>query len=411
VWGSPKVALQVMLLIAVLGVLVFLGIRVVPTYARRPWDFETYWCASTAAVQGMNPYDSKVLERLAERPVGMPFLYPPVVLPLLMPLTSLPIEKAAQLWFVFKALLLVPLVLIWQRHVLPSWSVVGVAAVAVFGFNGACVWDLRAGNIAILEQSILWGGFAAYALERRRLFAVCVVAASLFKLVPVVFLALLLVPSRTSAPRWRLAIIAFALFLFLAFAPTAAGFPWARDFLRHLPAERPWGFVNPSALGIIDTLLGDHTTPLTDPPYTALALWAAYAAALVGLSTPALIGLWRRRDPKEWVLAGAMLYALLAPRMMVYSYLLVIVPVLGLIGPIASRIGGPKIVAVILCGQAVLMSMWSDRGIWTQNFSFLVLLASWLVYLYASPFRALPGRGSSDASDSRLARRARRAAP
>jgi hypothetical protein len=106
-----------------------------------------------------------------------------------------------------------------------------------------------------------------------------------------------------------------------------------------------------------------------------------------------------------------MLYALLAPRMMVYSYLLVIVPVLGLIGPIASRIGGPKIVAVILCGQAVLMSIWSDRGIWTQNFSFLVLLASWLIYLYASPFRALPGRGSSDASDSRLARRARRAAP
>jgi hypothetical protein len=161
--------------------------------------------------------------------------------------------------------------------------------------------------------------------------------------------------------------------------------------------ERPWGLVNPSALGLIDTLLGDHTTPLTSPPFKALALWTAYATALAGISLPALRGLWRRRDPREWVLAGAILYALLVPRMMVYSYLLVIVPVLGLIGPIASRVGGLTIPVALLCGQAILWpilglryrSIWS-QNVWSQNLSFLILLSAWLIYLLASKLHTPP---------------------
>jgi len=391
------ILLEVLLLAAVLAALLLLALNIVPTYARRPWDFETYWYASNAAIHGMNPYDSSVLARLSGQPVGMPFIYPPITLPFLMPLTLLPVEGAAQVWFAFKALLLVPLVMLWRRYFLPATGVVILAAVAVFGFNAACIWDLGMGNVAVIEELTLWAGFAAYVADRRRLFAACVLAASLFKLFPIVFLVLLLVPSRTFGPQWRLAGSVFALFLLLVFAPTVAGFTWARGFLGNLPMERPWGLVNPSALGFIDTLLGDHTTPLTSPPFKALALWTAYAMALAGISLPALRGLWRRRDPREWVLAGAILYALLVPRMMVYSYLLVILPVLGLIGPIASRVGGLAIPAALLCGQAALWpllglsyrSIWS-QNIWYQNLSFLILLGAWLIYLFAATARRRP---------------------
>jgi len=374
-----------LLLVAGLGLLLTLALRIVPDSGRRAWDFETYWYATKAVRQGLNPYDTNSLVRLAQRPVGMPFLYSPATLPLLMPLTLLPIERAALIWFTAKALLLVPLILLWRRHFLPGASIVIVAAVAAFGFNAACVWDLKTGNVAILEEAILWAGFAAFVLGRRRVFAGCMVAAALFKLFPIAFLALLLVPSRKSGPQWKLAGIALTAFALLAFGPTLAGLPWARGFLHNVPAERPWGLVNPSALGLIDTLLGDHTTPLTSPPFKALGLWTAYIAALAGLSIPTLRRLWRRQNPREWVLASAILYALLVPRMMVYSYLLVLVPVLGLMAPIASRVGGLPIVAGLVTAQAILKPILklSYQGIWSQNLSFLILLGSWLIYVFA----------------------------
>ena len=358
-----------------------LALKLVPTSARRPWDFETYWYASKAASQGLNPYDTDTLVRLARRPVGMPFLYAPITMPLLMPLTLMSIERAAQVWFATKLLLLILLVLLWRRYFLPHSSVVLIAAVAAFGFNGASVWDLRTGNVAIIEQLVLWAGFAAFTLERRLLFALCVVTAALFKLFPIAFLTLLMVPSRKQGPDWKLAAGALALFACLTLVPTLAGPAWARSFLHNVPAERPWGLVNPSAMAFIDTLLDDHTTPLTAPPFKALSLLLAYDGVLVGISIPTLRRLWRRRNPREWVLAGAVLYALLVPRMMVYSYLLVLVPVLALITP--PRLGGRTLVAGLVVSQALLRPILGLRytDIWSSNLSFLILLGFWLVYL------------------------------
>ena len=379
-------AIRALLSVAGFVLLLALALDIVYTSASRPWDFYTYWYACTAALHGRNPYDAGVLTELAQRPVGMPFLYPPITVPLLTPLTLLPVERAAQVWFAVKALMLASLVLLWRRYFLPAASVLLLAAVAIFGFNGACVWDLRAGNVAILEQLLLWAGFAAFTMDRRRIFAGCMVAAALFKLFPIAFLALLLIPSKKSSPDWKLAGGALALFVGLVTVPLLAGPAWARDFLRQLPVERPWGIVNPSALGLIDTLLGDHTTPLTSPPFLALGLWVAYGAALVGLSAPTLRRLWRERESTEWVMAGAILYALLVPRMMVYSYLLVLVPVLALITPIVSRLGSGALVAAILVSQALLGRVlgWGYQAPWwVANLAFLMLLGFWLVYLFA----------------------------
>src|SRR5262249_24479765 len=159
----------------------------VPTTIRQPWDFKTYWFASRAATQGLNPYDMADLSRVAGGAVGMPFLYPPITLPLLAPLTALPVETAAQVWIWIKLPLLVALVMIWRRYFLSGIHLLLLAFVAVLGFNAASVWDIRSGNVAMLEQLLLWVGFAAYTQERRRMFALCVVAAALFKILPAAF--------------------------------------------------------------------------------------------------------------------------------------------------------------------------------------------------------------------------------
>jgi len=383
----------------------------VPTSIRQPWDLKTYWFAGRAAAQGLNPYDINVLADVAGGAVGMPFLYPPITVPLLIPLTALPIETASQVWLGIKLLMYVALVLLWHRYFLPDIHPVLLAFVAVFGFNAASVWDLRSGNVAMLEQLLLWLGFVAYTRERRLAFALCVVAAALFKIFPAAFLALLLIPSQNREPEWKLASGSVALLAALVLIPALAGPAWARGFFYLMPGVRPWGLVNPSNLGIIDTLLGDHATPLTRPPFHALALLLLFDAALIGLSFPALHRLWRRRDPREWVLASAILYALLVPRMMVYSYLLVLVPALTLVALAVGPIGGRAIVAALVVAQAlwntsqVLLNTPPRLGpsdILQPNLSFLILLAFWLIYLVRdSRRRGAPARLENQAGRRR----------
>jgi hypothetical protein len=363
---------------------------VVPTSIRKPWDLMTYQFAARAAGQGLNPYDIHVLSQVAGGTVGMPFLYAPITVPLFTPFAALPVQKASQVWTWIKFLLFVSLVRIWRRYFLPDIHLVLLAFVAVFGFNAAAVWDMRSGNVATLEQLLLWVGFAAYSRERRLAFAVCVVAAALFKIFPAAFLVLLLIPSEKRGSDWKLAAGALALLAALVLGPALAGPAWARGFLHLTPGERPLGAVNPSALGIIDSLLGDHASAQTRAPFHALALLLAFDAVIVGLSVPTLRRLWRLRNSRRWVLAAAMLYALLIPRMMVYSYLLVLVPALAVVAHALVPIGGRAIVAGLVVGQA----LWNASlfmlnapprlvfsGILQANLSFLILLSFWLVFL------------------------------
>ena len=366
---------------AVLLFLLEVALSIVRLSLARPWDTETYWYAATALSRGLNPYDKGDLGLLAHRPVGMAFLYPPATLPLFAPLTLLPVLKAAEVWVVIKVVLLFVLVQIWRSRFLMRMNPLLLETAAVFGYNAATIWDLKTGNIAILEQILLWTGFAAFLNGRRREFAAWVVAASVFKLLPIAFLLLLLVPSRTGARDWKLALGAFGAWAAVVFLPALVGPAWARDYLHSVPAERPWGTASPSALGLIDMLLGEHKTPLVAPSLRALSLWFSYAVLLIGLSARTIARLWKRGKPAECVLVAVILYALLTPRMMAYSYLLVVVPSLALVSPILRRIGGTVAVTAILISQAVLApALGLDYSSpWLANLPFLLLLGIWLV--------------------------------
>lgn len=63
-------------------------------------------------------------------------------------------------------------------------ALLAIALTAVFGWNGAALWDLRAGNVAIVGATLLWGAFGTCAAGRRTAFAALVVAASCLKLAP-----------------------------------------------------------------------------------------------------------------------------------------------------------------------------------------------------------------------------------
>jgi hypothetical protein len=70
----------------------------------------------------------------------------------------------------------------------------------IFGLNAAFFWDILSGNISLFEQTLIWVALACLLDRRPVVFAVLLVLAAQIKLVPVLFLALLLVYD--AKPRW-----------------------------------------------------------------------------------------------------------------------------------------------------------------------------------------------------------------
>jgi hypothetical protein len=171
---------------------------------------------------------------------------------------------------------------------------------------------------------------------------------------------------------------ALAVWAVVVFLPVLVGPAWARDYLHQLPAERPWGTACPSALGLIDMLLGEPA-----PSWRAISIWAAYALALIASSIPAVRRLWRRGGDGERVMAAVVLFALLTPRMMAYSYLLVVAPSLALGASVPRRFGGFFAMGGVMMAQALLAPVlrFDYRNPWLANAPFLLLLGLWLGFL------------------------------
>src|SRR5262249_36703490 len=165
-------------------------------------DFRTYVAAAKAAWLGLDPYRPDVLGSVAGRGVA-PFGYPPVALAPFVAIGSLPYGLAATVWIVGKLALLAGLVGLWLRVFAPEAGLLPLALVAVFGWNAAALWDVRAGNVAIVECALVWSALACFVRGRRSAFAALVVVAACFKLLPAMFLLLLLVPAAESAPSLR----------------------------------------------------------------------------------------------------------------------------------------------------------------------------------------------------------------
>jgi hypothetical protein len=286
------------------------------------WDLKIYLLAAHAARAGLDPYRLADLSAVAGRAAAFPFLYPPVSLLLFAALGTLPVATAAALWIGLKAVLLAGLVYAWKRWFVPGAALLPLALLAVFGWNAAALWDLRTGNVALVEAALLWTGFGCFVAGRRGAFALFVVAAACFKLMPATFLLLLLVPTGEHRPSPRRFFVALAALAALAWGPLFIGpaSHW-RGFLGHVPEAATLGDANPSSYALAATLAGAARLAPLATSRLAVALWAAYALALLALSLPFLRDTWRSRDARRWVMAALFLDLLLEPRPMAYGFL------------------------------------------------------------------------------------------
>ena len=347
------------------------------------WDLRACLTAARAALEGADPYDLAQVSAVAGREVAFPFLYPPVALLPFFVLASVP--GAAAAWLGFKLALLGALVALWRRMFLLDTPLLAIALVALFGWNGAALWDLRSGNVATLEAALLWAAFACFVRGRRGWFAVLVVAAACFKLLPAVFLVLLLVPPGAVRADPVCFALAAAALLALVFGPLWIGPAAAWEgFLRHVPAALAAGEANPGVPSAFAALALQAGRTAPEAARIAWIGYALFAAALAAASAPYLRRTWRAASAADGIMAAVFLYTLLAPRPMAYGFILLApAPLYFAPRPFDGAIGRWMLV-LALCAQGFMRVARMPSDAWVAVYSpALLTLAVWLLIVTA----------------------------
>ena len=303
-------------------------------------DFQVFYASAVAWGRGLNPYVPGVPGRILPVPDYMPFIYPPDTLPLFRAFTLLPLGAARAVFLVLQLVLAASLFRQWSRVFLEPGDRANpwFAAFCLFGLGSTFLMDLRAGNISLLEQALLWTGLAAYLRGQTGAFCGWLLAAAAFKWTLLGFSVLLLVdgPAARRQPRWFIlvwAVMAVRMALDYVASPALfGGYVHALALFSGVPDTRTG---NPSTLEFLRDLvrynLGDGA--IHDLPWL---LPASYLAAVAGVG----IFSWRawrtlRARPDGdasrrgvlLVCLAVLAYGLAVPRLKDYSYILLLVPV------------------------------------------------------------------------------------
>lgn len=384
--GSVTRAVLATVILAVAAAYVVVG-------ARAPWDFETYYYSASAFRSHLNPYSLDALSRVAGKDIVLPFLYPPVTLALFAPFTLMPVSAAAYTWLGLKLVLLLPLGWIWKRYFLPMTNPTLLVATTLLGFNLALLWDLRTGNVAVLESSALWLGFALY-VRNKTVPAGCLVSiGSVFKLIPALLLGFLVLEPR-SRMRWTALALGLAILIAIVTLPPNLSAEWRSTLTTASWAPRPTGDINPSALGVADWIAAGLELPSSVGPLLAFLVYLVYCAIVLIASLAAVLRSRASGSRAEQVVIVVLLWLLLSPRVMVYSYIMAIVPVLYAIETrISSRVGRGLAVLLVISQGVVRLLPGQPPG-QLAPLSLLVLIGAWAFMLRNPRIAGVPQRGA-----------------
>jgi hypothetical protein len=316
------------------------------------WDFRIYYHAAQAWQEDQNPYDAGVLSQIAQRGVSHGYAYPPATLAFFRPFTLVPYEAARHAFFVLRSLLVVGLIALWRaRFVAPAGP--AFYLLCLLAFNNTIYVDLRAGNISLVEQAFLWLAFYAYLKDKLGAFCVLVLLAAAFKLLPILFLGLLLI-----RPSWKklgllvASLLGFAAFLGSSYLAQPELFQAFLDNAAETNSESK--ILNPSSYAfchdLISQLFGSQKAPAD--PALGTGLFVVLALLVAGFTVVALRRLDRvpadQRDRLQIFLA-CFLYALVVPRFKDYSYILLIPPAAHLLCAYARKLPASPVWIGILC--------------------------------------------------------------
>lgn len=382
--------------IGVAGVFAIVGVSLALILARvetTQWDFRAYYWGARAWAAGADPYDQGQLARLSGREDVLPFHYPPLLLMVFRPLAHLPYHAAAYLWVALKLVVLGLLVRLWRARWLGELSPFLLWAIVFFAFDGTVLRDLGSGNVAVIEQYLLWSGMALLVAGRRLPAGVLLACAAVFRLTPIALALLLLAPGdgdERPAARWQAFGVALAVFAALVVLPGLAFPELGRSYLgalgellRASTAEAGTGDLSAwAALAWIARAAGWAELAPT--------LGLVYSLAVIGVSAPALLRAWQARELQRLIMMTVIVYLLCLPLVSTYGLILLIVPSAVLwIGMLRGRAGAEAVFAALVCFGAFHMLPVPLPGLLFDRYWLPLTLTAWLVYLFLERRRAL----------------------
>lgn len=336
------------LLAAILGVSIVLPVFFSSTFSGG-YDFQVYYGAEVAHRLGLNPYshdDMATVMTLTPqiqivRDTNLDtYTYLPWTLALFYPLSFFSLVQASAIFAFLKICALAGLFFLWYRIFDFGRSTLFplLLLLVPFAFNGALLFDLRGGNICVFEQLVIWGAFYAYMRGKIAWFGLLICAAASVRLTPILLLGVLWARFDRREMAWM---VGFAALFILIVGANAWIWPdlfssFLGGVLDRTDAHMDLGVNNPSLPALIHDIANwVRQTRGTSVPRLIELLGYAFIALTALWFTG--VALWRIRfestsEAQRWrICLICLLYAVSAPRLQSYGYILLIAPALYII--------------------------------------------------------------------------------
>jgi len=314
------------------GFFVYALLRLILNIDVFQWDLSAYYYGAEAFHQGANPYDRSVMESLSGKSVQH-FVYPPLLLYPLQLLRLFAYQSVSYGWLAMKLVAVLLLWQTWRKHFVNKENEALLLFVSTLGLNSTLFKDIHGGNISVFEELVLWGAFGVLLQGRVMLFALILAVLAQVKLLPIFFAFLPLVFEKCrhwSAVALTLvaAIVIFSLNYLLQPELTYEFFRRASTLDQRAP-------YNISALAFIKDLATWLAVPEGGSGKTMVNIVFLLWLVILGCVSLWVTEGYRYRAPapdsRLVICFYCIVYGLMIPRLMNYSTILLIVPIVYLI--------------------------------------------------------------------------------
>ncbi len=363
------------------------------------WDFTLYYHAAETYAHDLNPYvTADVVQVSGKEGIWLPYIYPPVTLWFFRLFTWVSYDTAYYVWLALKACLMVGLVFVWKRYFLAeSWSPF-FCLFFLFAYDSALFWDLKSGNLSLVEQGVLWAAFLALMKEKPALFALLIVCISFFKVTTLSFLVLL--PISRFERKW----------LYFGGALAVFGIVLGLDYLAHPDLFRAFterihgiaeraGSYNYGLLAFFQDIFelglrGRLASVAGSLPVLAYGVTAGAVLFFTGRAVFRWNPSGHGRDYKLVIFLFCLTYALAFPRLKCYSLVLLIVPSYYLIQAQPARWMSPALFLLLLMPVSTPL----PDAQWVRTlFAYYPLMLAFVFWgFYIAYFNERAGRRSID---------------
>ncbi len=380
----PKKIAAIAIIVLLLAYFITLILHVSAHDDQYLWDFRTHREAGRLLASGSNPYDADILSPQAR--TTFLYTYPPVTL-FFYRLFAIPDYRTAfHIFLIGKLVLLIGLVYFWQREFLKESGDTLFYIFCLLAFNSAIFLDMIAGNINLVQQALLWLGFSFYIKGRYTFFCLFILIAASFKMTPIFFLILMLLPDDKN--KYKYFFGAGAVFLVYLLGQFLIVPDLFTGFIKNaLIVVGEKGEVVPSTNKLIAAVVEMMAGIAGSPPPQALAsaFFLTAAAGVVFFSYKACVRLrLADRDTRSMmeVFMVCLVYALIHPRFKDYGYILLLVPSYYIIKNTAYTKLAPFLFILFIMSNRLMLPIAASIYdiVWTY-YPLMVAYCVWGLYL------------------------------